>query len=95
MKTTKEKRMLSTDRILSDKQRKNLSILELIVKHGPISRTEISRQTGLNIVTISNYINEFIDGELVAEKGFDVSTGGRRPTLVELDEFPYPLILVP
>ena len=85
MRTIKAKNTLAVDRILSDKQRKNLSILELVVKHGPISRTEISRQTGLNIVTISNYINEFIEGELITEKGFDVSTGGRRPTLVELN----------
>ena len=85
MRTMKAKNALAIDRILSDKQRKNLSILELVVKHGPISRTEISRQTGLNIVTISNYINEFIGGELIVEKGFDVSTGGRRPTLVELN----------
>lgn len=85
MRTVKAKNALVVDRTLSDKQRKNLSILELVVKHGPISRTDISRQTGLNIVTISNYINEFIEAELIAEKGFDVSTGGRRPTLVELN----------
>ncbi|HRZ67728.1 MAG TPA: ROK family transcriptional regulator [Candidatus Omnitrophota bacterium] len=85
MRNVNTKNALATDRILSDKQRKNLSILELVVKRGPISRTEISRQTGLNIVTISNYINEFIANGLVVEKGFDVSTGGRRPTLVELN----------
>lgn len=85
MRSMKAKNILAVDRILSDKQRKNLSILELVVKHGPISRTDISRQTGLNIVTISNYINEFIEAELIVEKGFDVSTGGRRPTLVELN----------
>lgn len=85
MRTAKAKNILTADRVLSDKQRKNLSILELVVKYGPVSRTEISRQTGLNIVTISNYINEFIESELIVEKGFDVSTGGRRPTLVELN----------
>jgi predicted transcriptional regulator len=85
MRNSSTKNALAIDRVLSDKQRKNLSILELVVKHGPISRTEISRQTGLNIVTISNYINEFIANGLVVEKGFDVSTGGRRPTLVELN----------
>lgn len=85
MKNIKIKDTLEADRILSDKQRKNLSILELIVKRGPISRTEISRLTGLNIVTVSNYINEFIESGLVTEKGLDVSTGGRRPTLVEIN----------
>ncbi len=85
MRNINIKNALAVDRILSNKQRKNLSILELVVKHGPISRTEISRTTGLNLVTISNYINEFIENGLVVEKGFDVSTGGRRPTLVELN----------
>ncbi|MDP2942373.1 MAG: ROK family transcriptional regulator [Candidatus Omnitrophota bacterium] len=85
MRTSSIKDALAFDKILSDKQRKNLSILELVIKRGPISRTDISRLTGLNIVTVSNYINEFIDKELVIEKGFDVSTGGRRPTLVELN----------
>lgn len=84
------KSALDAERILSDKQRKNLSILELVVKRGPISRTEISRQTGLNIVTISNYVNWFIENHVVLEKGFDISTGGRRPTLVEFNpEFGY------
>jgi len=85
MRTSNTKDTLTLDRILSDKQRKNLSILELVIKHGPISRTDISRLTGLNIVTVSNYVNEFIEKDLVIEKGFDVSTGGRRPTLVELN----------
>lgn len=85
MRTSSIKDALGFDKILSDKQRKNLSILELVIKRGPISRTDISRFTGLNIVTVSNYINEFIEKELVIEKGFDVSTGGRRPTLVELN----------
>ena len=85
MRTSSIKDALAFDKILSDKQRKNLSILELVIKRGPISRTDISRLTGLNIVTVSNYINEFIEKELVIEKGFDVSTGGRRPTLVELN----------
>lgn len=85
MKDIKLKEALATERILTDKQRKNLSILELIMKRGPISRTEISRLTGLNIVTVSNYINEFIESGLAIEKGLDVSTGGRRPALVELN----------
>lgn len=85
MRNIKMKDVLGIDRVLTDKQRKNLSILELIMKRGPISRTEISRLTGLNIVTVSNYITEFIEGGLVIEKGLDISTGGRRPTLVEIN----------
>ena len=72
-------------RSLSDKERKNLAILELIRKKGPISRTEISHLTDINIVSISNYTKDYIDKNIVLEKGWDVSSGGRRPELVELN----------
>ncbi|MFA5144360.1 MAG: ROK family transcriptional regulator [Candidatus Omnitrophota bacterium] len=71
---------------LCDKDIKTLKILELISKKGIISRTEISKTTGINIVSISNYIKKYIDNKLIAEKGFDVSTGGRKPELVELNK---------
>ncbi|MFC1808365.1 ROK family protein [Candidatus Omnitrophota bacterium] len=76
---------LFRDQVLSDRERKNLSILDVIRKSGPVTRTEISKVTKLNIVTVSNYVNNYIDKDLVIEKGFDVSTGGRKPTLVELN----------
>jgi len=73
------------DEILSDRERKNLTILELIRRRGPLTRTEISKETELNIVTVSNYINNYIEKGLVLEGGLDVSTGGRRPVMVELN----------
>ncbi|MFH1867534.1 MAG: ROK family protein [Candidatus Omnitrophota bacterium] len=76
---------LFRDQVLSDRERKNLSILDVVRKSGPVTRTEISKVTKLNIVTVSNYVNNYIDKGLVIEKGFDVSTGGRKPTLVELN----------
>ena len=41
--------------------------------------------TEINIVTISNYVNNYIQNGLVVEKGLDISTGGRKPTLLELN----------
>ena len=73
-------------RPLSDKERKNLVILELIRRNGPISRTEISRVTDINIVSISNYVKDYIDKRMLIEIGWDVSSGGRRPELVELNK---------
>jgi predicted NBD/HSP70 family sugar kinase len=70
---------------LSDKEQKNLTILELIRKKGPISRTDISKITDINIVSISNYIKNYLDKKYVVEKGFNVSSGGRRPELVEFN----------
>lgn len=73
-------------RSLSDKERKNLAILELIRKKGSISRTEISKITDINIVSVSNYIKEYIDKKILLETGWDISSGGRRPELVELNK---------
>ena len=79
------KQMLLKDRILNDKERKNLAILEVIRKNGPISRTDISKITELNIVTVSNYVSHYIKTGLVVEGELDESTGGRKPVLVELN----------
>ena len=70
---------------LSDKERKNLTILELIRKEGRISRADISKVTDINIVSISNYVKKFMDENIVVETGPDVSSGGRRAELVELN----------
>lgn len=71
--------------VLSDKERKNLAILETIKNNGPISKADVSKITKLNIVTVSNYVTDFIEKSLVIERGLDVSSGGRRPTMIELN----------
>lgn len=73
------------DERLSEKERRNLDILNIIRRSTEISRADISRLTGLNIVTVSNYINTYVKKNLVHEVGLDVSTGGRRPELVRLN----------
>lgn len=78
-------RQMLRDRVLTDKERKNLAILEVIRKNGPISRTDISKVTEFNIVTVSNYVNHYIKKGLVVEGELDESTGGRKPVLVELN----------
>ena len=70
---------------LGDKEKKNLLILDTIRKNGPIGRTEISKVTGFNIVTVSNYIDHYIKEGLVSEGGYDTSSGGRKPMLVDLN----------
>jgi predicted NBD/HSP70 family sugar kinase len=69
----------------TEKERRNIEILEILRKHGPISRPDISKEMGINVVTISNYIDEFIKHNLVYEKELDISDGGRRPTLLDLN----------
>jgi len=69
----------------TEKERRNLAILDIIRRMRQTSRAEISKITHLNIVTISNYLDDYISKNLVLEKGLDVSTGGRRPELLELN----------
>lgn len=75
---------------LSEKERRNLSILDSIRRGGEISRADISKMTDLNIVTVSNYVSKYIKNKIVFETGLDISSGGRRPELLKLnDEFGY------
>ncbi len=70
---------------LTEREEKSHQLLELLRQRGPLTRTELSQGTGFNIVTVSNYVSHFIKQGLVSERGFDVSTGGRKPVLVELN----------
>lgn len=80
-----KRRPLLNQHRLTEREEKNVQILELLRQRGPLTRAELSQGTGFNIVTVSNYINDFIQSALVLERGFDISTGGRKPILVELN----------
>jgi len=73
------------DRELTEKEKRSIDILEMLRRFGPISRPEISQRLGVNIVTVSNYVEEFIKNRLVKECELDVSEGGRRPVLLDLN----------
>jgi predicted NBD/HSP70 family sugar kinase len=81
----RERSIFSEDTELNAKSRRNLCILEVLRRRGPLSRTEISRASGINPVTVSHYIDKLIVQDLVYEKEFDVSTGGRRPLLLDIN----------
>jgi len=70
---------------LSEKERRNLSILDAIRRNNEISRAEISKLTDLNIVTVSNYVGKYVKDKLVFETGLDISSGGRRPELLKMN----------
>ncbi|MDD5595775.1 MAG: ROK family protein, partial [Candidatus Omnitrophica bacterium] len=70
---------------LSEKEKRNISILDILRRRGPVSRPDISKEMGINVVTISNYIDDFIRQNIVYEKELDISEGGRRPALLDLN----------
>ncbi len=51
-----------------------------------ISRTDISKNLKLGLSTITNIIEELINEELVYEIGEDISTGGRKPVLLNFNK---------
>ncbi|TAM41776.1 ROK family transcriptional regulator [bacterium] len=69
----------------SEKEKRNIEMLDILRRQGPISRPDISHEMGINVVTISSYIDDFVKRNLVYEKELDVSEGGRRPVLLDLN----------
>ncbi|URN94896.1 MAG: ROK family protein [Candidatus Pristimantibacillus lignocellulolyticus] len=57
-------------------------VLSCIRKYAPLSRAQVSEQTGLNKATVSNLVTELIDHNLVIEIGPGESSGGRKPVLL-------------
>ncbi len=68
---------------------KNLNykiILDTIRNAGAISRIELSRQTGLSRSTCSGICDRMLKQGLIHETGKSTSSGGRRPTLLEIQQ---------
>ncbi|MFH1202594.1 MAG: ROK family transcriptional regulator [Candidatus Omnitrophota bacterium] len=70
---------------LSERARRNLAILEAIRRSGPLSKSDISKLVGLNVATVTNYIDDFLRKKIVFEKELDQSAGGRRPLLLDIN----------
>lgn len=60
-------------------------LLQTIFDIGPVSRAELARATGLGRATVSEIAGDLIAQGLVAESGPGQSTGGKPPTMIELD----------
>lgn len=69
---------------LTEKEKRSIDILEVLRRRGPLSRPDISQELGINVVTISNYIDGFIRNNLVLEKEL-YSEGGIRVSLLDLN----------
>src|SRR6266487_7120094 len=74
----------SADRFLM--RNMNQSILfNLIRAHAPISRPQLATLSGLSQVTVIKITNNLIDRQLILEKEYAESTGGRRAGLLEIN----------
>ena len=59
--------------------------LNLIAARGPLSRTELARQSGLPAATITRIVGDFVSAGLVSELASEESSGGRRPILLSVN----------
>jgi len=59
-------------------------ILDLIRIHREISRTELSRMTGLSPTASGMIVSSLLEKGYIQEKGIGESKGGRKPVMIEL-----------
>lgn len=57
-------------------------VLTTVQQKSPISRAQISKDTGLNKATVSSLVSDLLEGRLVEEMGAGLSNGGRKPTML-------------
>lgn len=62
-------------------------VLQTIFNAGPISRSQVAQQLGLNKVTVSDIFNDLIDQGLIIDVGEGASSqnGGRKPTMIKFN----------
>lgn len=61
------------------------AILDLIRSGGVISRVELALRSGLTEASVSRIVKQLLLDGVIAETGQGVSTGGKRPTLLQLN----------
>jgi N-acetylglucosamine repressor len=59
-------------------------VLRTLFDHGPVSRAEVARLTGLTRTTVSELVGEFVAEGLAREVGRGPSSGGKAPILVQV-----------
>ena len=59
-------------------------LLELVRTRGPVSRAELARVARLSMPSVMDITGKLVERGLIREMGEGPSTGGRRPTLLEL-----------
>ncbi|MEW9677326.1 ROK family transcriptional regulator [Lentibacillus sp. L22] len=57
-------------------------VFKCIENKGPVSRAQISKETGLNKATVSSMVTELINESFVYEIGSGQSSGGRKPVML-------------
>lgn len=65
--------------------RNKAMILNAFRKHSTLQKQDLVNKTGLSITTVTTNINELLEEGLLDKQGIAVSTGGRKPLILELN----------
>jgi predicted NBD/HSP70 family sugar kinase len=60
-------------------------LLQLLREQGPTSRTDLAEASGLSNGAVTRIVTELMEEGFLVEQSIGVSTGGRRPVLLDLD----------
>lgn len=60
-------------------------ILQFVRVHGPVTKVEIAAKTHLTFTAINNIVDELMREKLIIEAGYDISSGGRKPVLLDIN----------
>ena len=77
--------MLQAKNLQAIKQSNRVTVLDFIRHNEPVSRRGISRDLEISPTTASTAVSDLINMNLIREIGQGVSTGGRRPILLEIN----------
>jgi predicted NBD/HSP70 family sugar kinase len=72
-------------RILEELQQDRKAVFNLIQKQGPLSKQNIQFITNLKLTTLNRIIGDLQARELIIEDSLGESTGGRKPTLYNIN----------
>jgi N-acetylglucosamine repressor len=79
-----QQHVLSADRVLIRGINQS-TLLNLIRTEAPISRPQLATLSGLSLVTVIKITNGLLERNLILEKDYAESTGGRRAGLLEIN----------
>lgn len=68
------------------KQINKTIVFNTIKDKGPVSRAQISKDTGLNKATVSTMVSELFKDSFVNEIGSGQSSGGRKPVMLYFNQ---------
>ncbi|OCA87170.1 ROK family protein [Pseudobacillus wudalianchiensis] len=71
---------------LSQKEKSLKELYSLIIEHGPVSKSDLIKYTGMRQTTCSRLIDELLDMSLIVESGYGESSGGRKPLMYDIKE---------